>query len=162
MPEVFRPTADLSAMVAGFEALARKLGEGFAGELEEWGEEQLGRWRDRWGEDMAPLSEATLAIKRHLGYPDTPLVREGYLIGAATERGAPGNLFEVSRPADSLGEIALGVTDAIPYAGVQHDGGVTADGVEIPARPWDAIREEELEMLGVRIADSVRGALEAA
>jgi hypothetical protein len=147
-------TYDLSGLqklLADLRDLQRKFKTGFREEVVEWGDMILESWHDQWPRpDWAPLEKSTLQRKRRGGWPDTPLVREGVLIFAATHRGAPGNIFEVTEKPGGIASIKLGVSgDMVPYAEAQHDfiGG---------GRPWDEITDEDMELLGELITKTIR------
>lgn len=65
---------------------------------------------------FVPLSPNTLASKKLLGYPSTPLVRTGLLRNSLARRNSKGNVTYVT--AD--GEVRVGTN--IPYARYMNDG----------------------------------------
>ena len=133
----------------GMQSLGRVNDRGYQGVLEAWGRETLfpsiaARWpRTGW----PPLAPSTLAEKRRKGYPATPLIRTGRLFQAATQPGAPGNIFNVGPFS-----VEFGVSASVEYATYLYFG-----TFRIPARPWDDIPEEALADLDRRLSAEMEG-----
>lgn len=136
--------------LSGLYRLQDLLARGFEDVFEDWGVEvALQDMAEEWPRpEWADLAPSTQRRKRKSGHI-VPLIESGALFRAATQRGAPGNIFEP----DPYG-IRFGVDDAvIPYASAQHDGTPT-----IPARPWDDLTGVPIVALQARLEAAIQDA----
>jgi len=134
------------------ERIEQRLERGFTEELTRFGESVLSEVYRQWPRlSWTPFAASTVRDKRWLG----PLIRTGDLIAAATRKGVPGNVFEVTPFSLEMGVEPKSMENprGYPYAYVQFYG--TRKTGHIPSRPWSNLAVADTEPLDEAIHEAL-------